>query len=289
MSGFNEWNDDSESDSDSDLSYDSDIKSDYEIMCGSVSDTDSETDEYTSYGIISACKDYDIKRIKRYIYNRKELDPELKYHQRPIEYAFENEDMEIVDLLIKKGHVSPKGLLEFAIQNNRLDLVENILPYYNYEFYWFNQSYVSPSFYKQKYRMNTGCVLNLACKYGNIDIVDTILAHPNFKYCGIEGIRKNDMETEWSTFIDCVYHGRVDMIDRLVVNGANYHRILNDGRNALHIATEKGFIEIVKKLYGYGLDINVKDNNEITPLMIAREKGYDDIIKFLIDKGATEI
>ena len=77
-------------------------------------------------------------------------------------------------------------------------------------------------------------------------------------------------------------------MDSLIVNGANYHIILNDGRTALHIAVEHGFIEIVKKLYGYGLDINAKNNNGITPLMIARERGHNDIINFLIDNGATE-
>ena len=283
MSFYDRWGDDSGSDSDHgyeseerpEFWYDDPDVSDGQIFC---SGADPAADsEYWDYRIISACEEHDTTRVKRYISEGRELDPELRHHERPIEIAFRNvhvdEDMEIVDLLIKKGHVSPSGLLEFAIQHNRLDLVERILPYYDDEDYWINHN---------------GCVLDLACKYGNIDIVNTILAHPNFKYCEIEGIEKDDTETERSTLIQCVYDGQVEMIDSLVVNGANYHRTLNNGSNALHIAAEKGFIEIIKKFYGYGLDINAKNNKGETPLMIARRKGHNDIVNFLIENGATE-
>ncbi|KAF4525695.1 hypothetical protein B566_EDAN014795 [Ephemera danica] len=65
----------------------------------------------------------------------------------------------------------------------------------------------------------------------------------------------------------------------------------NDGETALHIAVEKGMYEVVELLVEFGADVNIKDNDDLTPIDLAllEVKEIDDendctekIINFLL-------
>ena len=61
-----------------------------------------------------------------------------------------------------------------------------------------------------------------------------------------------------------------------------------NGDTALILATERGYMAIVKLLLKGGADINAKDHAGRTALKIAREKGLTQIAKLLKAHGAKE-
>lgn len=59
------------------------------------------------------------------------------------------------------------------------------------------------------------------------------------------------------------------------------------GKNTLHLACEKGHIEVAEYLIEQGMSVNVRTKwNKYTPLHLAAEGNHSDMMKFLISKGA---
>jgi len=56
---------------------------------------------------------------------------------------------------------------------------------------------------------------------------------------------------------------------------------------SIHEAADKGNIEAVKQHLAAGVDVNVKDDVELTPLHWAAQSGRKKIIELLIEKGAN--
>ncbi|XP_045158211.2 ankyrin-1-like [Mercenaria mercenaria] len=83
--------------------------------------------------------------------------------------------------------------------------------------------------------------------------------------------------------------GYVDILDILVEGGCSLLTPDADvwRRQALHIAASKGHIEFLKRLLGYGADINSRDNDQRTPLHWAATYGNPDMVEFLISQGAA--
>ena len=54
----------------------------------------------------------------------------------------------------------------------------------------------------------------------------------------------------------------------------------------LHLACEKGHIEIAKLLIQNGADVNTKDINERTSIYLAAKNGHLSTVIFLVEKGA---
>ena len=59
-----------------------------------------------------------------------------------------------------------------------------------------------------------------------------------------------------------------------------------DGQTPLHLAAQKGYVDIARALIDKGADVNAKNNYGGTPLRLAAWMGKADIAKVLIDKGA---
>lgn len=74
----------------------------------------------------------------------------------------------------------------------------------------------------------------------------------------------------------------------LIQNDLRY-RVSKHGHNALHMACERGHVDIVKLLLKAGTDAErptpAKFDNRATPLMIATIHGHLDIVKVLVDAG----
>jgi len=63
----------------------------------------------------------------------------------------------------------------------------------------------------------------------------------------------------------------------------------NDGKNALMIACEKGYIEVIDYLIqNHDAHVNLKDKKYRTPIMYALEANAEnpDVVMLLIKKGA---
>jgi ankyrin repeat protein len=85
----------------------------------------------------------------------------------------------------------------------------------------------------------------------------------------------------------CLY-GNMEIFNLLSKNSSvdlNAPIINND--RPIHIACEKGFIDIVKILLDRGINYNQINNNNNTPFSIACNKGNLEIAKLLIDYGAN--
>lgn len=80
--------------------------------------------------------------------------------------------------------------------------------------------------------------------------------------------------------------GNTEVVQLLIVNGANINAKNNVGSTPLHYASTEGNTEVVNLLIDNGADINVKDHVDTTPLHKASFKGHTEVVKLLIDNGA---
>jgi ankyrin repeat protein len=55
----------------------------------------------------------------------------------------------------------------------------------------------------------------------------------------------------------------------------------------LHEAVKEGNMDMVKRLIDEGANINAKDQSSATPLYLAVDRGLKDLAIFLIQKGAN--
>ncbi len=74
----------------------------------------------------------------------------------------------------------------------------------------------------------------------------------------------------------CVYKDKETIQERI-----------GHGAKPIHIACEKGSLEIVKFLLAMGETVDAKNNDKKTPLHLACLYGRLEIIKFLVENGAN--
>ncbi|KAF3337833.1 potassium channel KOR2-like protein [Carex littledalei] len=91
------------------------------------------------------------------------------------------------------------------------------------------------------------------------------------------------------TVNNAAYHGDLHHLKGLINAGADPSKSDYDGRTALHVATCKGYEEIVKFLIQRGTNVNYVncvDSFGNTPLLEAVKFGHDRIAKILVANGA---
>jgi len=81
--------------------------------------------------------------------------------------------------------------------------------------------------------------------------------------------------------------GYVKIVKLLIEGGANIDFITQNRLNALKIASQYGHIEIVEILINYGANLNVQNQFGVNALMTASQKGYIKIVRLLIENGAN--
>jgi ankyrin repeat protein len=81
-----------------------------------------------------------------------------------------------------------------------------------------------------------------------------------------------------------------DKLSLLQKNGLVINEIQNNGNTLLHIATERNDLALLKKLSSFNIDVNIKNDNDLSALQIGAMKAKNDkIIKYLISIGADKI
>lgn len=74
--------------------------------------------------------------------------------------------------------------------------------------------------------------------------------------------------------------GYLDVVKSLVEDGADIH---SDNDCALQLASEAGHLDVVKYLVENGADIHAENERA---LKMASEEGHIDVVKYLVEKGA---
>ncbi|KAI3890114.1 hypothetical protein MKW92_016373 [Papaver armeniacum] len=82
------------------------------------------------------------------------------------------------------------------------------------------------------------------------------------------------------------YHGDLYHLKGLINAGANPSKIDYDGRTALHLASSRGFEDIVRFLIQRGGDVNYVDKFGNSPLLEAIQAGHDRVAALLLHNGA---
>lgn len=82
------------------------------------------------------------------------------------------------------------------------------------------------------------------------------------------------------------YHGDLYQLKSLIRAGADPNKTDYDGRSPLHLASARGFEDIVTFLIQEGVDVNISDNFGNTPLLEAIKNAHDRVASLLVNKGA---
>ena len=91
-----------------------------------------------------------------------------------------------------------------------------------------------------------------------------------------------------TALMSAIAHGRVAVVDALLVAGANKLATNNENRSALMIAAHSGFTALVKRLVAAGAIVNQADAEDMTPLHHAVEGRSLACVLFLAHNGADE-
>ncbi|XP_042518763.1 potassium channel SKOR-like isoform X1 [Macadamia integrifolia] len=86
---------------------------------------------------------------------------------------------------------------------------------------------------------------------------------------------------------NAAYHGDLNQLKSLIDAGADPNKTDYDGRSPLHLASSRGYEDIIFFLIQKGVDINNSDKFGNTPLLEAIKNGHDRVASLLVKKGAT--
>lgn len=85
------------------------------------------------------------------------------------------------------------------------------------------------------------------------------------------------------------YYNQIECVKLLVEAGADLNqRERTYQQNCLHIACNRGFVELVEYFLAKGMDVNEVDVDGYTPLHIAVYSKKYEIVKLLLEKGADK-
>ena len=85
-----------------------------------------------------------------------------------------------------------------------------------------------------------------------------------------------DAKNGWTPLFHAVINQNSDMITRLIEIGAFVNAQSYSGNTALHVATGRGYSDIVRLLMRYGADMSVKNTHRDTPVMMSNSNMVSD-------------
>lgn len=95
-----------------------------------------------------------------------------------------------------------------------------------------------------------------------------------------------DEDGGWTPLHNAVQSGRKDIVDLLLLSGADPCRRKKNGATPFIIAGLEGNVELLQLLLSKGANVNESDENGFTAFMEAASYGKVDALRFLYEKGA---
>ena len=124
--------------------------------------------------------------------------------------------------------------------------------------------------------------IHKACEIGSLILTEFLIEHCNVN---IDSQDKNGQ----TPLMIASERGYLDIVKYLIEKGANTEaKTKIDGKTALHWAPKENLLEFGKYLVEHcNVNIDSQSNVGFTPLMIASEKGNLNVVKCLCEKGAN--
>ena len=81
--------------------------------------------------------------------------------------------------------------------------------------------------------------------------------------------------------------GHLEVVRELLARGAAVDTAENDGATPLFIASEKGRLKVLRELLARGAAVDTARNDGVTPLYIASRDGHVEVVRELLARGAA--
>jgi hypothetical protein len=93
-------------------------------------------------------------------------------------------------------------------------------------------------------------------------------------------------------FLEAIYNRTLYLVKYYLEKGANVNARTHEGRTALHIAAEKGDIDLIELLLKYGANVHDKDTENNTALHLSVTFGFAEdkllyVVKTLLNNGVN--
>jgi ankyrin repeat protein len=120
--------------------------------------------------------------------------------------------------------------------------------------------------------------LHIAAISGDLPILELLLCNPK--------LDKNAQDDRGTTPIFCALENRqYKAVNILIQNKANIKCYNQQKRSLLHMAAEQGHLKLVQDIIEKGGEnLNVCDENDVTPLHLAAQNSHKDVVTYLLQK-----
>ena len=124
-------------------------------------------------------------------------------------------------------------------------------------------------------------ILHIAVETGHMDLCKTFIDEFNFDIHVTDNSGKSAMHY-------CAGSGNHQLFHYFVKIGSDINQRTNNGENCLHIAAERGYMDLCKMfLEECNFDINVTDNSGRSALLCCAANGNDQLLQYFIKMGSN--
>ena len=125
-----------------------------------------------------------------------------------------------------------------------------------------------------------GNCLHIAASHGNMDLCKTLVQKYNFDVRMTNFWGKNDL-------LCCVTNVNFELFQYFLKMGSNINQRTRDGKNCLHIAAEKGYMDLCKTFIDeFNFDIHVTDNSGKSAMHYCAGSGNHQLFHYFTKMGS---
>jgi ankyrin repeat protein len=98
---------------------------------------------------------------------------------------------------------------------------------------------------------------------------------------------ENKIKREAAPLYHATFHGFLEIVERLALKYPQYVNVISGLLGtALHPASERGHVDVVRLLLKCGADVDAQGFSNMSPLQIASSMGHLNVVQCLLDHGA---